>query len=44
MGVYRDIQKAFSGYCYGERPYEEFKAEAIKSLQPGLEKLKGLLG
>ena len=44
MGVYKDLSRAFSGFCYGDRPYEEFKTEAIKSLKTGLDKLKGLLG
>lgn len=44
MGVYKDVSKTFSEYCYGNKPYEQFKTEAINSLKPGLDKLKGLLG
>lgn len=44
MGVYKDLAKSFSSYCYGERPYEEFKGDAIKSFKTSLDKLKGLLG
>jgi glutathione S-transferase len=44
MGVFKDLSKAFSGYCYGAKPYEEIKEEAIKSLKPSIDKLQGLLG
>jgi hypothetical protein len=43
MGVYRDLAKSFSGYCYGDKPYEEIKTSAITSLKPSIDKLKGLL-
>jgi glutathione S-transferase len=44
MGVLKDLTKAFSGYCYGTKAYEEIKEEAIKSLKPSIDKLQGLLG
>lgn len=44
MGVFKDLNKAFTGYCYGSKPYEEFKTEAINSFKTALDKLKGLLG
>ena len=43
MGVYKDLSKAFSGYCYGNKPYEEIKAEAINSFKTALDKLQGSL-
>jgi hypothetical protein len=44
MGVYKDLAKAFSGYCYGTKSYEEIKTEAINSFKTALDKLSGLLG
>ncbi len=36
MGVYKDLSRSFSGYCYGTKPYEEIKNEAINSFKPAL--------